>query len=85
MDLLIQGVAENLGEALALDLSLRTEANDLKFTAGILEALADLEEDPQSKAEMLETSQRLSKQADENMMVSSPLDLSGYSLSREEK
>ncbi len=44
---------------MALDLSLRAEANDLKCTAGILEALADLEEDPQVKKDILETSQDL--------------------------
>ena len=85
LDALIRGVAENLGESMALDLSLRAEANDLKCTAGILEALADLEEDPTSKEEMLETSQGLSRQADDNLTVSSPLDLSGYEISREEK
>jgi len=85
LDELIRGVAENLGESMALDLSLRAEANDLKFTAEILKALADLEEDPQSKEEMLETSRGLSRQADENLTVSSPLDLSGYELAQEGK
>jgi hypothetical protein len=85
LDDLISGVAENLGESIALDLSLRTEANDLKFTAGILEALADLEEDPEIKKDMLETSQDLERQAAGNLAISSPLDLSAYELSREEK
>lgn len=66
----IQGLAENLGEAMAVDLSLRAEANDLKFTAGILEALADLEEDPREKEEILKNSQELSQQAAENLLLS---------------
>ena len=66
----IKGMAENMGEAMAIDLSLRAEANDLKFTAGILEALADLEEDPKEKEEMLKTSQELSQQAAENLFLS---------------
>ena len=45
IDEFIQGVSENLGEALALDLLYRAEANDLEFTAGILAALTDIEED----------------------------------------
>ena len=85
LDDLILGVSENIGEALALDLSLRAEANDLKFTAGVLEALADLEEDPKIKNEILETSKVLSHQAAGNLMISSPLDLSGYEMSQEEK
>lgn len=85
LDNLIRGVGENIGEALALDLSLRAEANDLKYTAENLKALADLEEDPEIKKDMLETSQGLSRQADDNLTVSSPLDLSGYETPREEK
>ncbi len=85
LDTLIKGLAENLGGSMALDLSLRAEANDLKFTAGILEALADLEEDPQIKKGILETSQVLSDQAAVNLLISSPLDLSGYEMSREGK
>ncbi len=70
---------------MALDLSLRAEANNLKCTAGIVEALADLEEDPEIKKDILETSQDLSQQASGNLAISSPLDLSGYEMSREEK
>lgn len=85
LDDLIRGVAESLGEAQALDLLFRAEANDLVFSARILEALANLEEDPQRKGEMMETSRGLSRQAAENLMISSTLDLSGYKMSREEK
>ena len=85
LDNLIHGVAENLGEVMVHDLSFRAEANDLKFTTGILEALADLEEDPQIKKDMWETSQDLSHQVAGNLMISSSLDLSGYEMSQEEK
>ena len=70
IDAFIKGIAENMGEAMAVDLSLRAEANDLKFTAGILEVLADLEDDPKEKEEMLKTSKDLSQQATENLMLS---------------
>jgi hypothetical protein len=85
LDELIRGVAENLGEVQVLDLQFRAEANDLLFTASMLEALADLEEDPEIKKELLETSQDLKSQATSNLMISSPLDLSGYEMPREKK
>jgi len=74
IDAFIKGIAENMGEAMAVDLSLRAEANDLKFVAGILETLADLEEDPKEKEEMLKTSQDLSQQAAENLILSGTRD-----------
>lgn len=70
IDAFIKGIAENMGEAMAVDLSLRVEANDLKFTAGILEALAVLEEDQKEKEEMQKTSRDLSDQAKGNLILS---------------
>ena len=85
LDNLIYGVSQSLGEIQALDLSFRSQANDLNFCAGILESLAEIEEDPQIRDEIEKTSQYLERKAASNLMISSPLDLSGYQMPGEEK
>jgi hypothetical protein len=85
LDDMIKVMAENLGETMALDLSLRAEANDLKFTAGILGSLADFEEDPILKQDMQKTSRDLLDQAKGNVILSGTLDASAYSITREGK
>jgi hypothetical protein len=71
LDDLIRGVSENLGEAQAMDFLYRAEANDLNFTAGILETLAELEEDSRAREELKKASQELYGQAEDYLSITS--------------
>jgi len=75
LDPLIQSLSAHFGEFLAMDLTLRGRAADQLFTAQVLDSLLDLEEDPQTRQEMLTTSQDLALQAYDQLRASSAADL----------
>lgn len=72
---LIQGISAHLGEFLALDHSMRTQAADQLFTAHVLETLSSMEEDPLTHREMIEKAQHLALQAYDQLSMSSATDL----------
>lgn len=75
LDELIRGVSAQFGEVQALDLSARSKANNLFFTARVLDTLVEIEKDPQQQKEMLESSMLLGSQAYHKLKFSSTGDL----------
>jgi hypothetical protein len=59
---LIQAVAENLGEAQAMDLLYRRETADLDFTAGVLDALIEIEEEPETILKLADAAHKIKEQ-----------------------
>lgn len=74
LEALIQGLSAHFGECLAADLALREGAADQLFTAQVLDTLIDLEEDPETRQEMLTTSQNLALQAYDQLRATSAAD-----------
>jgi len=63
LDQLISATGSLLGETAAEDIKIREEGGSMLFTAQILGALADLEEDEEEKKDILETQAMLALQA----------------------
>ena len=63
IDDLIEQNARVLGEIVADDIQLREEGSAILFTAGVLGALADLEDDEQERMEILAAQEELALQA----------------------
>jgi hypothetical protein len=63
LDELIRGVSAHFGEVQALDLSVRSKAKDLFFTAQVLDTLVEIEKDPQQRKHMITSSRDLASQA----------------------
>jgi hypothetical protein len=63
IDDLISAVAENLGEAQAMDLLYRRETADLDFTAGVLDALIEVEEDPEVILKLADSAHKIKGQS----------------------
>ena len=71
LDRLIQGLSAQFGEHLARDLFRREGGADQLFTAQVLFSLTDLEDDPQTRQEMLAASQELALEAYDQWRASS--------------
>jgi len=75
LDELIQALSARLGEVLALDFSLRSQASDQLFTAQVIESLLPIEDNPQTRQEMLRASQNLALEAYKKYRFSSASNL----------
>jgi len=73
MDDLIRAVAENLGEAQAMDLLYRRETADLDFTAGVLDALIEVEEDTEVILKLADSAHKIKGQSAARRAFSSPV------------
>ncbi len=76
IDMLIRQLGSHLGEIQALDLTMRSEAYDLLFSAQVLNSLVTVEKDPDQQQEMRRTSQKIARDAFDRLRISSPGDLS---------
>ena len=63
LDQLISAIGSLLGETVAEDIKIQEEGGSMLFTAQLLGALADLEEDEEEKKDILETQAMLALQA----------------------
>jgi ribosomal protein L40E len=75
LDELIRTLGSRLGEIQALDLSLRSEAYDLLFSAQILDSMIMLEQDPAEQMEMRSKSKGMALDAYDRLRISSPSSL----------
>ena len=75
IDDLIEQNARALGEIVADDIQLREEGSAMLFTAGVLGALADLEDDEQERMEILAAQEGLALQAERWLEPTSDLTL----------
>lgn len=75
LDELIEGISAQFGEVHAWDFSLRSKANDLLFTAQVLDSLVDIEKDPGQRKKMIEASEDLGLQAYDQLKISTAVDL----------
>ena len=75
LDELIRGVSAHFGEVQALDLSARSKANDLIFTAQVLDALVEIEKDPGQRKPMITSSKDLASQAYQQLQFSTAVNL----------
>jgi len=72
LDELIRTIGARLGEIQALDLSLRSEAYDLLFSAQVLDSMTMLEQDPAEQMEMRSNSKEMALEAYDRLRISSP-------------
>lgn len=75
LDVLIQGLSAQFGELLALDQSLRSQANDQLFTAHVIASFLAIEEDAQSRQALLDSSQNLAIQAYDLLSITAGADM----------
>jgi hypothetical protein len=73
IDGLIRAVAENLGEAQAMDLLYRRQTADLDFTAGVLDAMIQIEEDPELIVKLAGPMNQIKEQAAARRAFSNPV------------
>ena len=73
IDELIQVVAGNMGEAQAMDLLYRRETADLDFTAGVLDALIEFEEDTEVILKLADSTHKIKQQSAARKAFSSPV------------
>ncbi len=73
IDDLIRAVSENLGEAQAMDLLYRRETADLDFTAGVLDALIEIEEEPEVILKLADSAHKIKEQSAARREFSSPV------------
>jgi hypothetical protein len=77
IDELIRAVAETMGEALSMDLLYRREIADLNFTAGILDAMIEVEEDPGVILNLADAAHEIKRQSAVKKMIASPVQKGG--------
>jgi hypothetical protein len=73
IDGLIRAVSENMGEAQAMDLSYRRETADLDFSAGVLDALIQVEEEPEVIIKLAGPMNKIKEQIAARNRFSSPV------------